>query len=121
MNRRRLANDGFQRIQVCVRKDIWVVEILKYNQLNHILSTMQALSSYCKASELTVMSKVFEGGDGCISGGRLDRSIERFDFRRFAAGNDKTGRDSVAMFKCCHRFRWRLSLFFYVLFNKDHN
>ena len=50
-----------------------------------------------KRIAFTVIRRVFEGGDGCIKGGKLDKSRERFDFRRFAAGTGDTGRDSVAM------------------------
>ena len=37
------------------------------------------------------------GGDGCISGGRLDKSRDKFDFRRFAAGTGETGRESMTI------------------------
>ena len=46
-----------------------------------------------------MIRSVFEGGDGCIRGGKLDKSRERFDFRRLAAGTGDIGKDSTAMSK----------------------
>ena len=88
------------------------MEVLKCEQTRLANSQYADKCFTLKHTTLTVIRSVLDGGDGCIRGGKLDKSRERFDFRRFAAGTGDIGRGSVAMFRMMSIFSQFLALIF---------